>query len=60
MVKLTEVINILQTYVEGAVPHNIHKVEHIILNQEEEEKKENRRTSFQKWKLIKNSLLPTS
>ena len=60
MVKLTEVINILQTYVEGAVPHNIHKVEHIIWNQEEEEKKENRRTSFQKWKLIKNSLLPTS
>ena len=39
MVKLTEVINILQTYVEGAVPHNIHKVEHIIWNQEEKEEK---------------------
>ena len=40
----TEVIIILQTYEEGAVLHNIHKVEHIILNQEEEEKIKDRRT----------------
>ena len=41
--KLTDVINILQLYVEGVVPLNIHNIEHIIWNQEEEEKIEDRK-----------------